>query len=306
MKKLTLVFAAIAALSISLQAQEVKSGVIEVGDYSNASEYYNGSYFDMAPTNFYIAHTGAQLLYTPDLLTDLEGKQNVKITGLKFKFFNEGAYNDITRDVKIYLQETDATEFAVVDGKKQFFGFDGVTCEEELYLDMLSYIYEDIETPFAFGDAPFALTPGKGLLVTIAFDAQDDDNCTDGSDYAPFYTSGIRGRAMTYTDNFESFLEFAQGADFPDATAMLGCGTNVELPVTLIEYTYTEGAASLRGDVNKDGVISIADVTDLVDYLLGNEPAGFDVEAANCDQSEDGITIADVTALVDYLLSGAW
>jgi hypothetical protein len=68
--------------------------------------------------------------------------------------------------------------------------------------------------------------------VTIVFDAEDDDNCTMGSDYAPFYTSGIRGRAMTYTDNWTSFVDYAQGDDFPNATAMLGCGTNVELPVT--------------------------------------------------------------------------
>ena len=296
-----------AAISVNVMAQEVKSGAIEVGDFTNASEYYNGSYFEMAPTNFYIAHTGAQLLYTPDVLADLEGKQNVKITGLHFKFFNEGAYSDITRDVKIYLQETDATEFAVVDGKKQFFAFEGPVLEEELYLDMLSYIYEDIETPFEFSGAPFALTPGKGLLVTIVFDAQDDDNCTDGSDYAPFYTSGIGGKAMVYTHNTASFLDFAQGADFPDATAMLGCGVNVDLPVTLIDYTYTEGgAASLRGDADMDGEVNVADVTAVISYLLGNEVERFDAEAANCDLSEDGVSVSDVTVLINYLLNNNW
>ena len=112
---------------------------------------------------------------------------------------------------------------------------------------------------------------------------------------------------MTYTDNRTSFLEYAEGSDFPNATAVLGCGTNVELPVTLIEYTYTEGESeSLRGDVNKDHEVSIADVSALIDYLLGNEVDPFDAEAANCDLSEDGISIADVSALIDYLLSGAW
>ena len=89
-----------------------------------------------------------------------------------------------------------------------------------------------------------------------------------GSDYAPFYTTGIRDRALTYTDNTTCFSDFA---DFPNATVTQGCGTNVELPVTRIEYTYTEGAeepSCLRGDTNLDGKVSISDVTTLINYLL--------------------------------------
>lgn len=306
MKKLTLFFAAIAAFCMCAQAQQVMDGVIQVGDYENATELYNGSYFDMAPTNFYLAHTGAQMIFTPDLLSDFEGKENVKITELKFKFYCE-SFEEITRNMKVYLQETDATQFAVnQDGIKQFFNFGDLAFSGDYNIDMSSSYGEDCEIVVTMS-APFAITPGKGLLMTIIFDAQDDDNCTMGSDYAPFYTSGIRGKAMTYTDNWTSFLEYAEGSDFPNATAVLGCGTNVELPVTLIEYTYTEGGSeSLRGDVNKDHEVSIADVSALIDYLLGNEVDPFDAEAANCDLSEDGISIADVSALIDYLLSGAW
>ena len=60
----------------------------------------------------------------------------------------------------------------------------------------------------------------------------------------------------------------------------------------------------LRGDVNRDGSITIADVTALVNVLLGKddaEPYAYDHEAA--DANADGsITIADVTALVNILL----
>ncbi len=63
--------------------------------------------------------------------------------------------------------------------------------------------------------------------------------------------------------------------------------------------------ASLRGDVDVDGNVSIADVTALVDYLLSRNEGGIDTRAADCDQ--DGIVnISDVTALIDYLLSGQW
>ena len=75
----------------------------------------------------------------------------------------------------------------------------------------------------------------------MVYDALDDDNCTPGSDYAPFYTSGIRNKAMTYTNNWNSFIDYAWSLDFPNATATLGCGTNVELPVTKIGYNYEDG-----------------------------------------------------------------
>ena len=237
MKKFYMILAAIAAMTMTAQAQNWAT--IDVGDWDNATTY-NGSYFDMAPTTFYVAHTGVQMLYTPDLLADMDGKQNVRIKGLTFMFHDE-TFEEITRNVKIYVQETDATEFAVnEEGVKQFFPFseENQVWEEERFYDMLYFYGEDYTTAFRF-DCPF--TPGKGLLVTMVFDAMDDDNCTMGSDYAPFYTSGIRSKAMTYTNNSTSFVDYAVGPDFPDATAMLGCGTNVDLPLTRIQYTYEEG-----------------------------------------------------------------
>ena len=307
MKKLTLLLACVTAFSLSVMAQELNNAFIEVGDFDNAAEVYDGSYFDMAPTNFYLAHTGVQMIFTPDLLADLEGKNDVHITGLNFKFNNAGAWEEITRNVKIYIQEIDETDFTVIKGIKQFFDFDGLVSESQVYIELLSCFGEDAEMPFSLKDAPVAFTPGKSMLVTMVFDAEDDDNCTIGSAYAPFYTSGIgRGRAMLYTDNWVSFLDYAQSEDFPDATAMLGCGTNVELPVTRIEYTYTEGGGpSLYGDVNMDGVTNISDVTALIDYLLGTDVDPFDPVVADCDM-DSTISIGDVTKLIDYLLKGEW
>ena len=233
MKKIYMILAAVAAFTLTAQAQT--SGIINVGDLSSAGTY-NGSYFDMAPTNFYLAHTGAQMLFTPDLLTDLDGKQNVKIKSLKFTFMSE-TFETIQRNVQIYLQESDATEFAVVDNKKQFFPLGAVAGEEDMEFDMLDNFGDDCELEY---NVDFAFTPGKTLIVTMIYDAEDDDNCTMGTDYAPFYTSGIHNKCMTFTSNTQSFADYAQGDDFPDATAMLGCGTNVDLPVTEIGYTYED------------------------------------------------------------------
>lgn len=246
MKKFYLILAAMAAMTFNAQADHTVSRTLYVGDYENADVIYNGSYFDMAPTNFYLAHTGAQLIYTADELADMQGKKDAMVTGISFKFTNGGAFEEITRTVKLYLQEIDETAFAVVEGVKQFFTFDNLVTEYEVTYDMCDFMYEDNEVVFDLTDMPFAVTTGKSLLMTIVFDALDDDNCTIGSDYAPFYTTGIRGKGMVYTNNWTGFEAYAQGPDFPDATAMLGCGTNVELPVTKIDFCYSEHSTSLN------------------------------------------------------------
>ena len=293
-----MMLAAVAALTMSVHAQNV--GWIEVGDYYNPTEFYNGSYFDMAPTNFYLAHTGAQMIYTPDLLTGMEGREGFEIKYLNFKF-NSESFEEIVRNAKVYLREIDETEFAVVEGVKQFFDFGELVAQGRYDFELLDFYGEDQVLAIEIQE-PFTFSLGKSLLVTIVLDAEDDDNCTMGSDYAPFYTSGIRGKAMTYTDNWTSFVDYAMGEDFPDATAMLGCGTNVELPVTEIGYSYEK----MRGDVNNNGVIEMDDLTALINYLLTGDTTGISVvNAAACDGNED-IAMDDLTALINYLLNSAW
>ena len=66
-----------------------------------------------------------------------------------------------------------------------------------------------------------------------------------------------------------------------------------------------EGGSSLRGDVDGDGTVGIADVTALIDYILTGVDDGLDLVAANCDLDET-VGIADVTALIDYILTQVW
>ena len=54
-----------------------------------------------------------------------------------------------------------------------------------------------------------------------------------------------------------------------------------------------------RGDVDRDGAVTISDVTCLIDNLLKGVPEG--------DVDQDGsVNISDVTSLIDYLLKGSW
>ena len=239
MKKFHLMLAALAAMTIN--AADI-NGVIEVGDYEGATTMMSGSYFDIAPTNFYLAHTGAQLIYTAEDLGDLIGKENVRINKISYRYYSE-TFEEIFRNVKVFVTTTAAEEFAKnQDGIKQFFEFDvnDPVLTTEFDVDFLDCYGEDGELVLDMSDAPLEIIPGTSLVVTIVFDAEDDDNCTMGSDYVQFYSSGLRSRAMVFTDNYDSFLDYAAGNDFPNATAMLGCGTNVDMPVTKFEYTCTE------------------------------------------------------------------
>ena len=66
-------------------------------------------------------------------------------------------------------------------------------------------------------------------------------------------------------------------------------------------HHFTVSMSFILGDVNGDGAVNIADVTNLIDYLLGTSSSPINISAA--DVHGDGvINIADVTALIDLLL----
>ena len=73
----------------------------------------------------------------------------------------------------------------------------------------------------------------------------------------------------------------------------------------LVVDKWIEPITVVRGDVDKDGNISISDVTALIDYLLSGNAEPISTENADCDQ-DGNISISDVTSLIDYLLSGSW
>lgn len=60
----------------------------------------------------------------------------------------------------------------------------------------------------------------------------------------------------------------------------------------------------LQGDVDQDGQVNIADVTFLIDMILGEQT---DYASAIADIDQDGqVTINDLTVLIDYLLNDNW
>lgn len=72
------------------------------------------------------------------------------------------------------------------------------------------------------------------------------------------------------------------------------------LSLLLMSSALHVNASNIRGDVDDDGTVSIADVTVLIDLVLGASPAA---NEANADVDRDGsVGISDVTVLIDYIL----
>lgn len=102
-----------------------------------------------------------------------------------------------------------------------------------------------------------------------------------------FYT--VDGLTAGGTFNYKVKAHYVNGTQ--------SAWSNIE-EVTLFD----NGPAHEIGDANHDGGVSIKDVTDLIDYLLGGDadicPVCADVNGV------EGVTIGDVTAIIDMLLSG--
>jgi len=80
----------------------------------------------------------------------------------------------------------------------------------------------------------------------------------------------------------------------------------------LFAFMWVEGEAEpeiepqgMRGDVNGNGTIEIADVTDLIDHILSGGTTSIDLANADCDLNGQ-VDLADATTLTDYILNNQW
>jgi hypothetical protein len=132
--------------------------------------------------------------------------------------------------------------------------------------------------------------------VTVYAGEESRFQATESGDALYRLITGITDRFYTVKD-----LE-AAGTYIYKVKTLFADGTesawsNVE-EVTLFE----NGHNYQPGDVDHDGILTINDVTTLIDYLLGDTDGCCPI-CADVD-GEDGIFITDVTTLIDLMLSG--
>ena len=74
----------------------------------------------------------------------------------------------------------------------------------------------------------------------------------------------------------------------------------------IVDFWTLAGQTVMKGDVNRDGSVSIADVTTLIDHLLSNDYEDSEnfSYANSLINDDETVSIADVTALIDLLLAG--
>ncbi len=110
------------------------------------------------------------------------------------------------------------------------------------------------------------------------------------------FTATIEGASAVLTKSME------QNSDGTYRIAMSVVSGDLQNATCYLITATATSASILMGDVNEDGDINIADVTALLDYLLGGDTAINEAAADLDENSEIGIT--DVTILIDKLLSG--
>ena len=123
---------------------------------------------------------------------------------------------------------------------------------------------------------------------------------TAGDDAKYLYTAD----GMAIYNQFDITYPTIEEGKTYDVEGMVSYYNNA---VQIMPIAVTEAAATggMRGDVDLDGEVAIADVAALIDYLLSGDATGISLDNADCDLDTE-VAIADVAALIDYLLSGNW
>ena len=158
---------------------------------------------------------------------------------------------------------------------------------DALYVDDMELVYLGEMTDLRYQDE--TLDGWDPTVTTYSIETIGEPNLDD-------FTADIEGASAVLTKTME------QNADGTYRIAISVVSGDLQTATCYIITATATTPAFIPGDVNNDGSVSISDVTDLIDYLLGSDN-GINQQAADLDNSGE-ITIADVTMLIDKLLTG--
>ena len=125
-----------------------------------------------------------------------------------------------------------------------------------------------------------------------------------GNGYASKVNVGSNNYYLNQLGNAQGTKATAETLADGTVTTALQAGRDEELWVQYgaLPMLKLFAADYILGDANGDGKVDIADAEAIMDYLLGNPPAGFNAAAA--DVNGDGVVdIADAVALLDIIMN---
>lgn len=161
------------------------------------------------------------------------------------------------------------------------------TCVDKQAMCHVTVIPERVTITLDYHQA--FLLPNHTLTLYASCSPTDVDLAVTSSNTAVALPRLVNGTIMV--------VGIAEGTATITVNASDGWGNPDQCEVTV----YTE-----LGDVNCDGYVNIADVTSLIDHILGVHSAVTNEYNADIDRNGK-IGIADVTTIIDYILNdGVW
>jgi len=161
---------------------------------------------------------------------------------------------------------------------------------DKLYVDDMELVYLAEMTDLRYqGETIEGWNP---TVTAYAIETEGEPNLDD-------FTADVTGASAVVTKTME------QNADGTYRIAISAVAGDLQAAACYIITATVVEPQGMLGDVDGDGVIGIADVTALIDYILTGNETGIVLQNADVD-GDSSINIADVTALIDYILTGSF
>ncbi len=160
--------------------------------------------------------------------------------------------------------------------------------------------------------------PAEGIMILhVDYDKMVwDNNAPNNNPSHQRMTLIPADNLLTTTSNRtdlwpQGTLDSLTNNSVPAATVFTGgfmnkpiTGMTVDSEQQVAGFWFMQGDL-MRGDADGDGLVTIADITTIIDYLLSHDDSAINLEPADADL--DGvISIADIIAITDYIMIKVW
>ena len=161
--------------------------------------------------------------------------------------------------------------------------------------EMVKYLEYEDTTVDCNGIEFFSYTPSEDGDWTLSWNGSDElpewlnIELADGEEDGEF--SGLVYATVTADP-------LPAGVDYREAVIRF------EIPGDYLDYTFMQGEKPdfIKGDVNGDGEVNIADINALIDAILGGNVSDETRQRADVN-GDDEINIADINSVIDIILS---